>query len=203
MDNVTDLQILHNAHVSIYGTSSVNSDVPSLFKLKSIGVHNSGKLSQVARSLETISFHVDSDMHVYAGGVVNVSSIAVNATDISIDVAGVVTSAGRGFPSGSGPGRGLDSLSGAASGAGHGGTGGAGKGQGKAGRTYGSFLEPLEYGSGGGSGYKKLVIQYFALFFLTRNILILASFRSRSSRVVIKHDDEYPLLARLILFGDI
>ena len=160
LDNVTDLQILHNAHVSVYGTSSINTETARLFKLRSLGIHNSGKLSQIVRSLETVTFEIEADVHVYAGGVVSVSSIAVNATDISVDIAGLVTASGRGFSSGLGPGHGLDSLSGVASGAGHGGTGGAGNGQNNAGRTYGSFLEPREYGSGGGYGYKKQVKIY-------------------------------------------
>ena len=165
MDNVTDLQILHNAHLSIYGTASINSDTAKYLNLKSIGVHNSGKLSQVARSFETLSFDIKSDMHVYAGAIVNVSSLAVNATDISVDVAGLVTATGRGFANGQGPGHGYDSLYGNASGAGYGGTGGAGKGRDFAGRAYGSFLEPLDYGSGGGYGYKKQVFFWEFYFF--------------------------------------
>lgn len=164
VDNITDLQILHNAHAMIHGTASINSDTAKLFRLRSLGVHNSGKLSQVVRSLETIRFDIEEDLHVYAGGIINVSSIVVNATDVSIDVAGVVTASGRGFSSGSGPGKGIDSLDGAASGAGHGGTGGAGKETEIAGKTYGSFIEPSEYGSGGGFGYKKQVFSLFQSF---------------------------------------
>ena len=155
--NVADLQILHNGHVSIYGTSSINSDTAGLFKLKSIGVHNSGKLSQIVRTFETLRFDIEADMHVYAGAIVNMSSMVVNATDISVDVAGLVTASGRGFTNGLGPGHGYNSLNGNASGAGHGGTGGVGKGKDFAGRTYGSFLKPLDYGSGGGYGYKRQV----------------------------------------------
>ena len=171
MDNVTDLQILHNAHLSIYGTASINSDTAKYLNLKSIGVHNSGKLSQVARSFETLSFDIKSDMHVYAGAIVNVSSLAVNATDISVDVAGLVTASGRGFTNGQGPGHGYDSLHGNASGAGHGGTGGTGKGRDFAGRTYGSFLEPLDYGSGGGYGYKRQVFFWDFIFLLENTTL--------------------------------
>ena len=160
VDNVSDLQILHNAHVSIYGTSSINSDTKKLFKLRSMGIHNSGKLSQISRSLESLNFDIESDMHVYAGAVVNVSSLTVNATDISVDVAGLVTASGRGYTNGLGPGHGYNSLLGNASGAGHGGSGGAGKDSNFAGRAYGSFLEPLEFGSGGGYGYKRQVCVY-------------------------------------------
>ena len=100
-------------------------------------------------------------MHVYAGGVINVSSIDVNAADVYIDVAGLVTASCRGYPSDSGPGVGVASLSGSASGAGHGGSGGVGNGQTIAGKSYGSFLEPNDFGSGGGYGHKRLVSYIF------------------------------------------
>ena len=156
--NVADLQILHNAQLLIYDTAHINSNEAKLLWLNSLEIHNGGTLSQVlSLSLVTLNFTIQNDLHIFSGGILNINSFLVSAKDLSVDVAGLISAAGRGYASGAGPGKGVGSLSGGPSGGGHGGSGGAGKDHQTAGKAYGSFMVPDQYGSGGGYGLKRQV----------------------------------------------
>ena len=75
------------------------------------------------------------------------------AGDATVQSDAAVDANGRGHPANSGPGAGSNGGGGGDGGAGHGGAGATGDGSGSAGGvTYGSFREPSEMGSGGGSG---------------------------------------------------
>jgi hypothetical protein len=65
---------------------------------------------------------------------------------------GAIDVEGRGYPTQTGPGHGNGGEG--SSGAGHGGQGGSGWGAGAGGVTYDSLTEPVDFGSGGGGGFR-------------------------------------------------
>ena len=158
LQSVKDLQILHDANLKVYDTASINSYASREIRLNSLRVFNAGKFTQYADNRRrAFRVFLDADFHVYAGGIASVNAVYVNATDIRIDISGLLSAVGRGYQYGTGPGSANGSLTIGGSGGGHGGTGGVGYGQSTAGAAYGSFMRPIEHGSGGGFGHKRLV----------------------------------------------
>ena len=76
----------------------------------------------------------------------------VAQTDFLMDGSAAVRADGLGYGPGQGPGAGIGSDSGGGGGGSYGGVGGAGRAGGGGGLTYGSSLQPLDFGSGAGAG---------------------------------------------------
>ncbi len=72
--------------------------------------------------------------------------------DATIDVGGAISADGQGYAGGEGPGAGGTGEHGG--GGGHGGSGGDGEVEGLGGSSYGSIVEPVDLGSGGGFGWQ-------------------------------------------------
>ena len=113
-----------------------------------------------------LTVNLTGEVIINAGASMDVSQVHLQAHNIFIDIAGVLTARGRGFVSKRGKGPGVQS--GSATGAGHGGAGGRSSGQPLVGKAYGSFEMPLYFGSGGGQGYQDLVRLTVAFFSLSR-----------------------------------
>ncbi|MBI4655895.1 MAG: hypothetical protein HY746_04005 [Elusimicrobia bacterium] len=85
-------------------------------------------------------------LSVNIGGVISPKAHKIDLTikgDMILQPGGMITADGRGYPPGEGPGKGPDGISGG--GGSHGGAGGGG------GPTYGSIINPMDFGSGGGA----------------------------------------------------
>lgn len=91
---------------------------------------------------------------LFPGGQETNGNLAVLG-DLRIESAGAVLMNGRGFPRGTGPGAGA-SLLGKGAGGGYGGQGGASASGASGGIMYGSGLQPVDLGSGGGEGFLAL-----------------------------------------------
>ena len=96
------------------------------------------------------------NLRIASGGSVvgsgNESVLALVALgDVNVQAGGAMVVDGQGYPLGSGPGAGKAS-SGGASGGGYGGIGGASSTV-SGGLSYGSAMQPLDFGSGGGGGF--------------------------------------------------
>lgn len=103
-----------------------------------------------------LTVNLTAELTILAGASMEVSQVHLRAHNIFIDISGVLTARGRGFPSLKGEQPGHQSTT-APSGAGHGGAGGQTAVQAIVGKAYGSFEMPVAFGSGGGQGYQNLV----------------------------------------------
>jgi len=134
----------------------LNSNHPGTLSFKSLTVLNGGLLHQSVSKPSELKLDLQETLTITAGGIMNISMLALDASDVYIDGGALLTARERGFPSGEGrePGK-ASSVS--ASGAGHGGAGGRGNRQNVVGKAYGEFHKPVDPGSGGGKGSKNLV----------------------------------------------
>ncbi|KAK3576663.1 hypothetical protein CHS0354_004948 [Potamilus streckersoni] len=116
---------------------------------KTINIRNRGSLHMDNREAQHI---LDGrSLHVYPGGLLKAKNLLVTAENVTIDVMGAVEADHTGFCNNEGPGAGfrIDSYG---TGGSHGGEGGSESAVHMAPPAYGFFIEPHQFGSGGGDG---------------------------------------------------
>lgn len=165
--------------LTISGTLNLNSGTFTPASLTSLTIAAGGKLNNYAgttlttASLATITidgtfnyaggtftFPSDVAMTIDNGGILthqaNITSSKIYYLDLAlgslkINTGGKIDVTGKGFTAAKGPGAGTTKVSDNASGGGYGGAGGAGTGV-SGGTAYGSPINPIDLGSGGGTG---------------------------------------------------
>ncbi|KAK3724602.1 hypothetical protein QZH41_005193 [Actinostola sp. cb2023] len=152
---IQDFIISYDGKFDVTPMAHLNSNHPGTLSFKSLTVLNGGLLHQSVSKPSELKLDLQETLTITAGGIMNISMLALDASDVYIDGGALLTARERGFPSGEGrePGK-ASSVS--ASGAGHGGAGGRGNRQNVVGKAYGEFHKPVDPGSGGGKGSKNL-----------------------------------------------
>lgn len=185
LTGLANLIISQSSRFDVTQDAHVNSPTKATILLDRITILNGGTFYQRTAEPAKLTVQLTGEITINAGAAMDVSQVHLQAHNIFIDIAGVLTARGRGYASmkGDEPGR----QSGIASGAGHGGAGGRSSSQALVGKAYGSFEMPLHFGSGGGQGYQDLVRlivffnslvgknpepSYCEEYFLTLNVLI-------------------------------
>ncbi len=153
---LANLVISQDSRFDVTQDAHVNSPSKATVLLDRITILNGGMFYQRTAEPAKLTVNLTGEMIINAGASMDVSQVHLQAHNIFLDIGGVFTARGRGFPwikdrTGAGV------KSGIASGAGHGGAGGRSSSQPLVGVAYGSFDMPLDFGSGGGEGYQDLV----------------------------------------------
>lgn len=133
----------------------INSHHPGTMTFTSLTILNGGVFHQSSLKPNELKLKLQGPLTITAGGTLNVTVLALEASDVYVDGGALLTARERGFPCGEGLSSGKASIT-SASGAGHGGAGGRGS-QRVVGMAYGDFDKPMDPGSGGGQGYRNLV----------------------------------------------
>ncbi len=153
--NASDIAVctMSATSVTVGSTSTLNiyrnnSETDDTYNLGAITVNNGGNI---------IAFSSTTIINADAGGSVGNpfgKGIAINATDVTVDVGGSINANAQGFARGTGPGHGNGGGSTGSSGGGYGGIGGRSGGAtpGASGSTYGNAYNPTALGSGGSAG---------------------------------------------------
>ncbi|MDP2925066.1 MAG: LamG-like jellyroll fold domain-containing protein, partial [Nanoarchaeota archaeon] len=99
----------------------------------------------------SLVINMTGNLTIESGGNITVGNISITAANVNVSIGGLISLNGLGYYSSKGTGNGTpgDAYDGGA-GAGYGGTGGNGETGYAGGSSYGSYLEPIDLGSGGG-----------------------------------------------------
>ena len=168
MVGVFNLVVSLGSRFDVTPDAHVNSPTKGAIALNRITILNGGTFYQRTAEPAKLTVNLTAELTINAGASMDVSQVHMRAHNIFIDIGGVFTARGRGFPSMKGEQPGHQSST-APTGAGHGGAGGQTVRQAIVGKAYGSFEMPLDFGSGGGQGYKDLVrmtVSFHVIFVL-------------------------------------
>ena len=161
---ISNLIISLDSRFDVTPDAHVNYPTKGAISLNRITILNGGTFYQRSVVPAKLKVNLTKDLIINAGASMEVSQVHLRAHNIFIDIGGVFTARGRGFSSMKGEQPGHQSST-TPSGAGHGGAGGQTSRQAIVGKAYGSFEMPLEFGSGGGQGYRNLVRMTSSLTF--------------------------------------
>jgi len=100
----------------------------------------------------SLTLNLGGNLTILSGGNISGGNISIHANNVEIEAGGMIYTTGLGYVTGKGPGAGaLGDYGDGAGGAGYGGRGGDGESGYSGGEAYGSYKEPVDFGSGGGN----------------------------------------------------
>lgn len=153
---IEEVTISYDGKFEATSMARVNSPNPGTMAFTSLTILNGGYFHHAVSTPSQLNLNLQKSFTITAGGIMNVSVLHLDVSNVYIDGEALLTARERGFPCGMGKEPGRNSAT-SASGAGHGGAGGRGSDQPVVGKAYGSFDKPIDPGSGGGRGSKNLV----------------------------------------------
>ena len=137
------------------GRIGIPTGQPQTYSFRTISVLNQGVIKFESSSQEIVEVNSES-ISVGYGGKLEGTNLRIKTPSLTVAYNGRITTDGKGYAAGSGPGAGNSVVSGGASGGSYGGFSGAGSGASATKVVYGSLFKASLYGSGGGnSGLSK------------------------------------------------